>query len=270
MLTNEMMGLAALAVSWMTGLMIALDALIDVRTMRGLLAGWKTSLRQATAKSDELAVHEIEQRVKELDSDAPGLVFFDRKHTSTVKGGVVTLDGAEVKVTGAPDAQVWFDDETRAASAACTTTAQFDVMQRFAQQGAGGGLRTVKTAVKAGQTVWLAGERHGDGFVASLVSNFDPRTFARARIGASLFVIVLSTAWVALGTALALWQPAFGLVSIGGAVVLLGHFIGMTPVAMAVREKSRLPSVAYVRGTWRRDDVKQESQVSAAVPSSQA
>ena len=88
MLTREMRGLALLGISWVTGFMIALDASIDLRSMLALLRSWKTTLKAGTVKTDELAVHEVEQRVKELDSDSPGLVFFDRKHTSTVTGGL--------------------------------------------------------------------------------------------------------------------------------------------------------------------------------------
>jgi hypothetical protein len=269
MLTRELMGSALLCIAWVTAFMVALDALIDFRAVRALLRGWKATLRTATVKTDELAVHEVEQRVKELDADSPGLVFFDRKHTSTVNGGVLTIDGKDVTVRGAPGAEVWFDAATRAGNAACGTTAQFDAMLQRAQ-GAGGGTRVVRSALRPGQTVWVAGEQQGDALVASVISNFDPREFARARAWASLGVVFASTAWVAVGTALALWPPVFGTVSIGGAIVLIGHFLGMTPLAMAAREKSRLPSVAYVRGTWRRDDVKQESTVANPAVSPQS
>jgi hypothetical protein len=264
MLSRELMGLALLGLSWMTGLMIALDALIDARSFRALLRGWKTSLRQVTVKSDELATHEVEQRVKELDSETPGLVFFDRKHTGTVKGGEVELDGKVVTLSGAAGAEVWFDAATRVQNAACTGAPQFDAMLKTAQ-GAGGGIRHVKSTLRAGQSAWVAGTLEGDTFTASLVSNFDPRTFARARLWASYGVVLASTAWVALGTFLALWQPVFGLVSILGAITLVAHFLGMTPLAMTTREKSRLPSVAYVRGTWRRDEVQQEAALPGAV-----
>jgi hypothetical protein len=260
MLTRELMGSALLGIAWITAFMVALDALIDFRAMRALLAGWKTTLKSGTVKTDELASHEVEQRVKELDSDSPGLVFFDRKHTSLVKGGVVTVDGKDVTVVSAPSAEVWFDAETRAKNATCNTTAQFDALMQRAK-GAGGSLRVVKSTLHAGQPVWIAGEQRGDEFVATLVSNFDPRQFARARAWASLGVVFASTAWAAVGTVLAFWPPVFGTVSIGGAIVLIAHFLGMTPLAMAAREKSRLPSVAYVRGQWRRDAVKQESAV---------
>lgn len=258
MLTREMMGLALLGISWVTGFMIALDASIDLRSMLALLRSWKTTLKAGTVKTDELAVHEVEQRVKELDSDSPGLVFFDRKHTSTVTGGLVSLDGKDVKVSGAPGAEVWFDAATRAQNAACRTTAQFDGMLQRAQ-GAGGSTRIVKSTLRAGAPVWVAGQLEGDTLVASLVSAFDPRGFVRARAWASFGVMLVSTAWVALGTWLAFWPPVFGLVSIGGAVVLIAHFLGMTALAMGAREKSRLPSVAYVRGVWRRDEVRQDA-----------
>lgn len=268
MLTREIMGLALLGISWMTAFMVALDALIDFRAMRALLNEWKTTLKSGVAKSDELAVHEIEQRVKELDGEAKGLVFFDRKHSSTVKGGVVTLDGREVTVQSAAGAEVWFDAATRAANASCKTTAQFDAMVQRSL-GAGGGTRVVKSSLRAGQNVWIAGKQDGDTFVASLVSSFDPREFARSRAWASLGVVLASTVWVIAGTVLAFWPPVFGTISIGGAILLIAHFLGMTPLAMGAREKSRLPSVAYVRGLWRRDEVKQESAVSAPAVSPQ-
>jgi len=261
MLSNEVMGLLALGVSWMTGLMIVLDALIDARNLRAKV---KAGVLEGVVKTDELAVHELEQRVKELDSDAPGLVFFDRHHRSTVKGGTVEIGGQAVTVKGAPQCEVWFDAATREAAAACTSTTQFDSMKQRAQ-GAGGGLRTIRTALQAGQKVWLVGTRDGDVFTADVVSAFDPRTFVRARQLAVFGTCLVSTLWVAAGTVLAFWPPVFGLISIGGAVVLIAHFLGMTPLAIASREKSRTPAVAFVRGIWKRDEVKQEAGVAGPV-----
>ncbi len=262
MLTRELMGSALLGLSWLTALLVVLDALIDARSMRARLRAWKKGLRAGQVKAEELATHEVEQRLKQLDGETPGLVFFDRAHVSTVKGGAVELAGETLEVVGAPGAEVWLDETTRAAAAACAGTAQFDAMLTSAQA-AGGGLRTVGTSVRAGSPVWLVGTQDGSRFVASLVSNFDPRSFARARLAAIAGLVVLDLAWVAAGTVLALWPPVFGLVSTGGAVVLIGHFLGMTPIAMAAREKSRSPAVAFVRGTWRRDAVKDEAGVGA-------
>ncbi len=266
MLTRELMGSALLVLAWVTAFMVALDALIDAKAMWARLSAWKTTLLTGEVKAGELAVHEVEQRIKQLDGDAPALVFFDRGHVSTVTGGAVVVGSETLEVVTAPGAEVWIDEATRAQAAACPGASQFDALMTSAQ-GPGGGLRKVRTSVRAGQAVWLSGTKEGARFTASVVSNFDPRTFAQARLRASLGVVGLNCAWVTLGTVLALWPPTFGVVSIGGAVVLLAHFLGMTPLAMAAREKSRTPAMAFVRGTWQRDGVKNEPAVQASAAS---
>jgi hypothetical protein len=166
-------------------------------------------------------------------------------------------------VLGAPNAQVWFSAAERSQAAACTGTTQFDALAATASTGAGG-LRTVRTTVRAGQTVWLAGARRGEQLVVDLVATFDPRRFVRARLLATAGLIALNLAWVVLGTALALWPPVFGTVSTLGALVLIGHFLGMTPLAMASRERSRPPDVAVLRGGWEREALKQDAGEAAA------
>ncbi|MFZ5444501.1 MAG: hypothetical protein ACOZQL_31200 [Myxococcota bacterium] len=248
MLSSEIMGSWLLGLSWLTAVMIALDAWIDARRLRGALARWKQELVEGQVQAAELATHEVEQRIKELDGDVPALTFFDRRHTSAVKGGTVTVAGETLEVVGAPDAEVWIDEATRQAAAACASPADFDAMKAKAN-----GLRTVRTGLRAGQPVWLAGTKDGARFTATLVSNFDPRSFVRARLGRIAGLILANFAWVAAGTVLALWPPVFGLVSKLGAAVLLGHFLGMTPIAMAARERSRSPAIAFLRGTWKRE-----------------
>jgi len=248
----QWMGLALLGIAWVTAFMIALDALIDAKAMWARLGAWKASLFEGTVVVNELAVHEVEQRVKQLDATTPGLVFFDRSHVSKVLGGAVTVGADTLEVTGAAGAEVWFDEATRTASGACPSTAEFDRLDRLAQ-GAGGGIRTVKNTLRAGQKVWLVGARNGGAFEASVVSNFDPRPWAKGRIAAIGALVLVNFAWVATGTVLALWPPVFGHVSVLGAIVLIGHFLGMTPIAMAAREKSRTPAVAFLRGQWKRE-----------------
>lgn len=262
MLSGELMGLALLALAWVTAGMVALDALIDARAMWRRLAEWKTTLVQGTVLAPELAVHEVEQRVKQLDGEAPGLVFFDRKHVSTVTGGAVSVGSEQLEVSGASGAEVWIDEAVRLAAAACDSSATFDRLNGSAQ-GAGGGLRTVRTSVKAGAPVWLVGAKQGPRFEARVVAGFDPRGWVQGRLVNSLGIAALSLAWVTVGTVLALWPPVFGTVSVGGALVLLGHFLGMTPIAMAAREKSRTPAFGFLRGTWKRDGG-QPAQVASA------
>ena len=251
MLTREVMGVALLGLAWVTAAMVALDALIDARAMVRRLGEWKRSLIQGTVTASELAAHEVEQRVKQLDGEDPGLVFFDRKHVSSVAGGAVTAGGEQLHVTGAVNAEVWIDAETRAAAAACSSPAAFESMTSSAKA-AGGGIRTVRSSIRSGAQVWLLGSKQGNQFAARLISNFDPRTWARGRLVAISGLIALDLIWVSVGTGIALWPPVFGMISIAGALVLLGHFLGMTALAMATREKSRTPAFAFLRGSWRR------------------
>lgn len=262
MLTPHVMGLLLLGLAWLTALMVALDALIDARAMLRRLGRWKSTLLQGTVTAAELATHEVEQRVKQLDGDEPGLVFFDRKHVSKVLGGAVTVGGSQLEVSGAPGAEVWIDADTRSAAGACSSPAAFDSMTTSAQ-GAGGALRTVRISVRQGAQVWLAGTKQGSaGFQAELVSTFDPRSWAKNRLVRICGLIVLDLVWVSLGTVVALWPPVFGVISIAGALVLLGHFLGMTALAMTVREKSRSPAFAFLRGSWQRPDAEATAPVS--------
>ncbi len=261
MLTPEVMGLLLLGLAWVTALMVALDAFLDARAMWKRLSDWKWNLLQGQVVAPELAVHEVEQRVKPLDGDEPGLVFFDRKHVSTVLGGAVKFADATLEVSGAPGAEVWIDEDGRQAAAACTSTSAFESLATAAR-GAGGTVRTVRSVVRAGANVWLSGKKQGSNLIIDLVATFDPRTWAKRRLLAIAGVIVLDLAWVCLGTVVALWPPVFGLVSIAGALILLGHFLGMTALAMAAREKSRTPGVAFLRGAWRREALESSSPVS--------
>jgi hypothetical protein len=246
-LKPEWMGLALLAVSWTTALMVALDALIDVRRIRALMASWRSSLVSGVVTSAELGALAIEQRVKHLDDG--GLGFFERGHVSAV-AGTAQVGGEVLEVAGAPDVEVWPTPVALAEAARCASPAAFDALA--AQVKGRGALRTVRVALEAGQPVWLAGARDGGRFVATLAAGFDPRDWARSRLALNFGLIALDLLWVALGTALALTAPVFGPWSIAGAVVLVGHFLGVTPLAVQVREKSKTPAKAALLGEWKR------------------
>lgn len=251
MLSFEVMGAALLGLSWLTAVLIALDALIDARAVRARLAAWKGALVTGTVACDELAAHEVEQRVRVFDGPVPTLGFFDRAHASRVTGGAVQVGGQVLEVTAAPGAEVWTHEASRAAAAACPGPDAFDALAAQAR-GATGALRVVRTALVRGQPVWLAGQHDGRTLRASLAADFDPRVWARARLAMLAGLIALDAAWVTAGTVLALWPPVFGWVSQAGAALLVGHFLGLTPVAIALREKARPPAVAFLRGEWRR------------------
>ena len=246
MLTHELMGLWALGISWLTALLVALDLGIDVRTWLARRASYGSPLLVGTVESDELAAHEIEQRVRRLDGPTPRLGYWDRAHQSHVFEGQVRVDGELVDVVGTPGAEVWTSPESKKA-AATLDHAHFDTLYAEAKS-ARGALRTVRTTLARGAHVWLVGERSGSHFEASLVSAIDPRPWSRSLLLQLFGVIALDFAWVSLGTVLALWAPHFGLVSTVGALVLIGHFLGITPIAVAVRERCRTPALTFLRG----------------------
>jgi hypothetical protein len=227
------------------------DMLVDVRAVLARLREWKSTLAEGTVEVDQLAVHEIEQRVRVFDAPVPTLGFFDRAHTSRLLGGKVRLGDEVVDVIALPGAEVWTSESAKRAAAACSGLTAFDELALRAKANTGA-LRTVATPISRGARVWLVGNRQGASFRASLAANFDPREWARTRLTQLTGLIVLNFAWVGVGTVLALWPPVFGLVSVGGAVVLVAHFLGLTPIAISVREHARTPAVAFLRGEWRR------------------
>ncbi len=259
MLQPQWIGLALLALSWVTAAMVALDALIDVRALRRLLAGWKTSLVEGTVASPELGALAIEQRVKHLDGAPAALGFFERGHVSAIEGQA-QLGDETLPVTAAPGAEVWPAPDALAAAARCASPEAFDALA--AQVKGKGALRTVRVALRQGQPVWLAGRREGGAFVAELAAGVDPRAWVRGRLTLNAGLIALDLAWCALGSTLALWPPAFGTISIVGALVLVGHFLGVTPLAVLVRERSKTPAKAALLGEW----VRPASGAPAGVP----
>lgn len=246
MIKPEWMAFALLAVSWATALMVALDALIDVRAWLGRLSQWRKGLVTGTARS-ALGTLAVEQRARTFDDG--GIGFFERGHTSVVAAGSVDVAGEVLEVVPAAGAEVWVPHAELVARGACASAAEFS---RLLVDARGKGcLRTVTVEVQGGSRVWIAGVREGQRLVASLVSTTEPRAEARSRLLLNAGLVALDLAWVAVGTVLAFWPPAFGTVSIVGASVLLGHLLGITPLAIKVRELSKTPAHRELLGEWR-------------------
>ncbi|MBL8919776.1 MAG: hypothetical protein JNJ54_12990 [Myxococcaceae bacterium] len=246
MIRPEWMAVALLAVSWVTALMVAIDALIDVRAWLARLRQWRTHLVTGTARST-LGSLAVEQRARTFDDG--GIGFFERGHVSTVAPGDVDVAGEVLSVVPAPEVEVWLPHGDLLARAACGSPAEFS---RLLVEAKGKGcLRTVTVEVSGGSRVWIAGVREGQKLVASLVSTTEPRAEARWRLALNAGLVLLDLAWVGAGTALALWPPAFGAISIIGASVLLGHLLGITPLAIKVRELSKTPARRELLGEWR-------------------
>lgn len=252
MLTSEVMGLWGLSLSWLTALLVALDLGIEFRKL-GALAQDFRAVERGRVICAELARHEIEQRVRRLDGQQPSLGFWDRAHHSHVLGGRVELDDGTVDVEADSSAEVWTTPQEKKRSAVLSE-AGFDSLSEQAK--GKGALRTVVTRIVNGDAVWMVGARREGRFHARVVASFDPRTWVSSMRIKILLVVALDWVWVALGTALAVWKPHFGALSTAGALLLLAHFLGITPIAVAVREQCRTPALSFLRGIARRDDAR--------------
>ena len=238
-LTYALLGSAALAVSWLTAALVALDASIDVRR---LLRVRGASLVKATVGARSIGWHEVEQRVRRFEVPKPAFGLFDRAHRWALEGGEVLVDGATLSVIADGSAEVWPDAKAQAAQ-------PVEASLWAAAGSTKGTLRVVRSELAPGVSVWLVGARDGQTVRASIASLVDPRAWANRHLLGIAGVLVLNLVWVALGTAIVFWVPGFeSWVSKVGGAVLIGHFLGITPLAISMRDACRAPSVGWVRG----------------------
>ena len=241
MLTQEVMGLLVLAVSWATALMVMLDLLIDFRALGAKAKALRGRLVQATVGEKSLGFHEVEQRVRQFEVPRPAFALFDRAHRWELSGGPVTVGQEQLQVVAEPKAEVWPELSAQQAQ-------PVDASLLKASAGPKGALRVVRTELSPGTSVYLAGTREGSTLRVELASLVEPLGWLRSRRTLVLALIALDLVWASAGTAVALTPPVFGLWSKVGAAVLLGHFLGITPLAVLVRERCRWPSIAFVQG----------------------
>jgi hypothetical protein len=207
-----------------------------------------------------LATHTIEQVGRALDSDPPAIAFRDRVHVSRVHGGVVRVGEVELRVTaGDVGAAVWTSRDAKESAADLAYRGAFE---RAYDEGrrASGCARTVATSLCTGARVFVAGEIAAEGNatvvraatdIELLVAGEDPQRFVTGRLREVVLFVVLEIAACAACTRLATWPPAFGGVSMVGAALCLAFFLGVTPIAVQLRDRCRPPSRAFLHGEWR-------------------
>lgn len=262
MLSREVMGLFCLGVVWITALLVATAAWQDLRDLRALARRARSAI-EGTIEGDDLAEWRVEQTGRALDSATPSIAFHDRAFHSEIFGGRVRVAGELVDVAPA-NGDVWIDASARDAAAACSDEHVFDALYTQARK-AKGALRDVRVRVRAGDRVWLVGERAENLIAPLLVSTIDPRAFTtRKSIPLALFIPAELTVCAA-ATWLALRPPHFGALSIAGALACFAFFLGVTPLAVALRESARRPHEAFSRTTWSRSEPA-EARAPAATP----
>jgi hypothetical protein len=267
MLTREMMGLLALAVLWLNAALTLAVALKQLATLRALARHFRAAKARgelvtgiATSRDGgPFAVRRIRQLGRAMTTKGPDRILFtDGAQSFEVRGGTLEADGAVLEVAQAPAAasEVWIDAQRAREGTACRGAAAFDQAWPEASTFKGHA-REVELEVRTGDRVWVLGARENDRLVARadgplLVSMVDPIAFVTKK--AWLVVLFLVGASVSLAgvTALALWPPHFGVVStIGGALGFV-YFVGVTPIATAVRDAIKTPAQALVGALWQR------------------
>jgi len=249
------MGFFALCILWVTALLVAWAALMDARELHGRRRALvrRGVVRGEVARGDgdggALAVHEVAQVGRALDGPTPTIGFWDRSYASRVAGGAVRTPAGELVEIAAVDdarAEVWVTADLRARGAAAADAPAFDDAHKAAAR-ARGFTRTVRAALLAGDAVWISGGADG-----ILVSAVDPLAWlSRGALLCVAFAAVELCAAAAC-TALAVSTPAFGPLAVVGGVLGLAHFLGVQPLAVAVRNSVRTPDRAALTGEWRR------------------
>ena len=272
MLSNELMGLLALAIVWVNTLLVVaaagreLSALAAQRRwMRPLAPGEVGAGRcggggaggGAGAGGGGRHHGAPVGRQAADDHGRRAILFADRAYRGEVLGGELSAGDVTLAVAAAADAEVWLPAEELRAAAACPGEGELGAAYAEAKK-ARGFSRTVTVDIGPGARVFVAGEvRRGDGFsihplpgARLLVSTVDPRAVCGRHMGRVVLFMIAVPVIAAACTAVALYPPHFGLVSTLGGALCLAYFLLVQPAGTALRDAVLLPHRAILRGSW--------------------
>ncbi len=254
MLSNELMGAFCLGVVWLNTALIVMHVLqaraaLGVEAARlGTVLRVRVTRVEGGAEGAGLAEIRVGQRGRAITTGGPDRILFTQaSRTARVAGGEVEAAGEPMTLRPSSDASAWAlhaPGERQGAS--------FD--ETFAAASTNRGVDSELRVVlgRAGDEVWVAGEREGSAFAARVVADEDPRrVLASGRAQALAFAL---GALVVLGgvTALALVRPWFSGWSTLGGVLAVGYFLGVQPLAVSLREAIAVPAARLRGGIWQR------------------
>lgn len=272
-LTREVMGTFALGVLWLNTLLVAAAALTRARDLarrRRALAPLDLDrpgsygVVRAGGSAEGLALIAVEQVGRYAAGKKRAILWHDRRHASTVRGGTIELPGADgpVRVAAASGeaAEAWIDPARVVEAARCADAAAFDAAFPEARK-ARGFARTIKVEVPAAGPLWIAGvlRREGDQLVIGpgdrgrplVVSEIDPRAWLAGRITMLFAFAPAVVVGAALTTAVALWPPVFdGAISKVGALLCFVYFLLVLPAGTRARDAALEPPRRFLRGRW--------------------
>jgi hypothetical protein len=242
-LSNEVMGAFCLGVVWLNALLIALHVIRSARAL-AVPAG-VVEAKVVEAGEGGLAEVRVAQLGRAITTGGPDRILFtESSRTAHVLGGAVEIGGERVAIAETESAVVW-----PLASAGVRADTDFEAAYRAASTNRGVTSELVLRVGAIGDRVWIA--RDGGG-TPTFVADVDPRSVVSSgRARATAFVIA-AIATLAGITALALVRPWFsGWSTLGGALAV-AYFLGVQPLAVALREAIAPPPDRRVGGEWSR------------------
>lgn len=272
MLSNELMGLLALAIVWVNTLLVLAAAGRELsalaarrRWMRPLAPGEVGAglvegvVAEVADGAGALARHHVDQVGRQAADDhgRHAILFADRAYRGEVLGGAVRAGDLTIALPKVGEAEVWLPAEAIRAAAACPGEDELGAAYAEAKK-ARGFSRTVTVDVGPGARVFVAGEvRRGDGLSVHplpdarlLVSTSDPREVCARHMRRVVLFMIAVPVIAAACTAVALYPPHFGLVSTLGGALCLAYFLLVQPAGTALRDAVLLPHRAILRGSW--------------------
>lgn len=208
-------------------------------------------------EGEPIALRHVSQLGRAITTRGPERILFtDGPQSFEVLGGVVETGEGDLRVAAAQPglSEVWVAPERAAQAGACPSPDEFD--EAFGEASKYKGYsREIEIPIRAGDRVWIIGDREGDTVGPSeseplFVSMVEPFGWAAAK--ARLLSLFILGALVGLGavTALALQTPWFGTVSTIGGALAVAYFLGIQPLGTAVRDAVRTPARQPLGGTW--------------------
>jgi len=266
MLTQEIMGLLALGILWLNGLLVLAVALKQLAAVLRMRARFRRAraegrLVEGVVKGDApIAVRRVEQlgRARTDKGSQKIILFTDGAQSFEVLGGILETASGEVEVAPAPGdrAEVWVAPRRAEEAAACPSEDAFDDAWGDARKYKGH-RRDLAVDVRGGDRVWVVGARDGDRVVAPegaplLLSMVEPFGWAGAKASLIGGFVLAAAVGLAAVSALAMWPPWFGTVSTIGGALCVAYFLGIQPLGTAVRDAVRTPARQPINGTWHR------------------
>jgi hypothetical protein len=244
MLSLEHFGLLALAILWVSVLLIAADAWNVLRDLRALARTVRRSVKARVTRGEgeggTLATLSFEQLGHALDEKVPAIDVSHGAFETTVSGGALDLDGATRAIEPGASLRVFFDEvafEREGAPAPADFDAAFE---RAASPR--GYARPLALVMKEGDEVFFA--------EGAVLATFDPRSWVARKSQRVAAYIVLHLVTAVLVTGVAVAMPMDTLVAKVGAALCLAHFLGSAPILRAVKESVRAPDEARRFWKW--------------------